>query len=289
MTAIDIAHKDFADAVRSRALWVATAIFLGFVALTQGIVITVVENPDPELAARFLEGPATEVVLPILGLLIGHQAIVGERESGNVKFLLGLLHSRFNIVLGKFLGRIAVLSVAVVGGFLTAVGIIIVTVGVPPIVPIAAYVLFVLLSMAAIVSIAIGISAVTGTRTRAISIVIGGYVLGTVLWSYVVDGLYYAINREIPGPDPPAWIAVVDHLNPLTAMSTSADVLLPEASRISITVTNEGAAATQAEQAPAGTADTFVHEPLFLATVLLFWVAFPLAVGYLRFRGADLS
>jgi ABC-2 type transport system permease protein len=203
VTAIDIARKDVADAARSRALWVSTVIFLGFIALTQAIVITVVENPDSELAARFLEGPATEVVLPIFGLLIGYQAIVDERETGNVTFLLGLPHSRADIILGKFVGRVAVISVAVLGGFAAAVGLIVATVGVPPVVPVVEYLLFVILSAAAVVSIAIGISAVVSTRTGAISVVIGGYLLGTVLWSYVVDGVYYAVNRQLPGAEAP--------------------------------------------------------------------------------------
>ncbi|AGB38298.1 ABC transporter permease subunit [Natronococcus occultus] len=289
MTVADVARKEFADAVRSRALWVATVIFLGMIALTQAIVVTVVEDPDPKLAARFLEGPATEIVLPMLGLLLGYQAIVGERESGNLRFLLGLPHSRRDVILGKFLGRTAVLSVAILGGFLTAVGLIVATVGVPPLVPIAAYVLFVLLSAAAIVAIAIAISAIVDTRTRAISVAVGGFLLATVLWSYVIDGIHYVVTREFPGADPPTWLAVVDHLNPLTVLGTSADVLLPEASQIAITVTEDGASATQAEQTPSGATDALVHEPAFLAAVLVLWTVVPLAVGYLRFRSADLS
>lgn len=289
MTAIDIARKDVADAVRSRALWAATAIFLGFMVLTQFLVVTVVENPDPELATRFLEGPATEVVLPIVGLIVGYQAIVGERETGNVTFLLGLPHSRLDVVVGKVIGRFAVLSVALLSGFLAAIGVIVATLGVPPVVPIVTYVLFVLLSAAAVVSIAIGISAVVDTRGRAISVVVGGYIFATMLWSYVVDGAYYAINRDVPGADPPTWVAVLDHLNPLTALRTGGSVLLPEAGPISITVTEEGVSAAQTGQAPAGTTETLVHEPLFLVGVLVLWTVFPLAVGYLRFRDADLS
>ncbi|WP_306054301.1 ABC transporter permease [Natronococcus wangiae] len=289
MTTFDIALKDFADAVRSRALWVAIAIFLAFMALTQFIVISIVENPNPELATRFLEGPATEVVLPIVGLVVGYQAIVGERETGSIRFLLGLPHSRLDVVIGKFLGRFAVLSVAVLSGFLVAVGIIVAMLGVPPVVPIVTYVLIVLLSTAAIVSIAIGISAVVDTRGRAISVVVGGYIFATMLWSYVVDGVYYAVNGDFPGADPPTWIGVLDHLNPLTAMSTSANVLLPEASQISITVTDDGVTAAQTGQAPTGTADAPVYEPLFLAIVLVLWTVLPLAVGYIRFRDSDLS
>jgi ABC-2 type transport system permease protein len=65
-------------------------------------------------------------------------------------------------------------------------------------------------------------------------------------------------------------------------------VYLPEANQISITVTNEGATATQVGQAPTGATDLLVHEPLFLFAVLSFWIVVPLAVGYLRFRDADL-
>jgi ABC-2 type transport system permease protein len=123
------------------------------------------------------------------------------------------------------------------------------------------------------------------TRTRAICVVVGGYLLGTVLWSY---GVYYAVNRQLPGAEAPTWVAVLDHLNPLTALSTCADVFLPEANQIPITVTNEGATATQAGQMPTGATDSLVHEPLFLFSVLSFWIVVPLTIGYLRFRDADL-
>lgn len=289
MTALDVAVKDFSDAVRSRALWIASGIFLVLMVLVVSLVVWVFSNPDPRLASTFLNGPATDAVLPIIGLVIGYKAIVGERETGNVKFLLGLPHSRRDIVIGKFLGRFAVLSVAIVIGFAAAAAIIVAVLGVPPVVPMVSYLLFVLLGGAAVVATAVGVSAVVSTPSRAIAAVVGGYIFATTLWSIVPSGLHYVVNGELPRPDAPLWVEVVDHLNPLVAISAGGSALLPNDSKIEVLVTESGITASETGPAPDSAVDSLVNEPIFLVGILLLWTVLPLAVGYLRFKGTDLS
>lgn len=42
-----------------------------------------------------------------------HEVFGGERKCGSLKFLLGLPRTRRNVVFGKFIGRITVISVAI--------------------------------------------------------------------------------------------------------------------------------------------------------------------------------
>jgi len=59
------------------------------------------------------------VFIPLIAIGIAYQSIAGERESGSLKLLLSLPNSRLDVVVGKFLGRLGVLSVAVVIGFVS--------------------------------------------------------------------------------------------------------------------------------------------------------------------------
>jgi ABC-2 type transport system permease protein len=289
MTALDIASKDFADAVRSRALWFAIGVYVLLMILAQVVVVTIHENPDPSIMSTFLASPGTIEILPMIGLIVGYRAIVGERETGNIKFLLGLPHSRWDIILGKFFGRYAVVAVTVAIGFAASFAIMMATVGVPSLGPFVAYMIFVLLFSAAVVATAVGVSATVSSSTRAMTVLIGGFLFMRLLWDNVPNGIYYVINGTLPAGDPPLWHELVDHLNPLTVLSTGGDVFLPAVQRIAIEVNEEGITATQGGEVARTAGDTLVYEPLFLVVLLLLWIALPLSIGYLRFRDSDLN
>jgi ABC-2 type transport system permease protein len=53
---------------------------------------------------------------PIVGVVVGYNAVSGGRESGSLKLLLSLPHSRADVVFGKVVGRGAALSLAVFAG-----------------------------------------------------------------------------------------------------------------------------------------------------------------------------
>lgn len=63
-------------------------------------------------------------VIPLIGLLIAHDTIVGERESGTLLLLLSYPLSRTQLATGKFLGHSAVLAVSTVIGFGVAAAVI---------------------------------------------------------------------------------------------------------------------------------------------------------------------
>lgn len=104
------------------------------VKLLLGILVTVIVlaayvypvlDPGPITTAHFsgyVDGWVT-VLVPLLGILFGYDAIVSERSSGSLYLTLSLPHSRRDLVIGKLVGRAGVLTIGlciagVLAGFL---------------------------------------------------------------------------------------------------------------------------------------------------------------------------
>src|SRR6185369_4501123 len=56
-------------------------------------------------------------LVPLIALLLGYDAIVGERERGSLELLLSMPITRFELLLGKFAGLAAALAVSTALGF----------------------------------------------------------------------------------------------------------------------------------------------------------------------------
>ena len=71
-------------------------------------------------------------LIPLIALLLAYDAIVGEIDRGTMLLLLSYPIARHAIVLGKFLGQLAVVAIATVIGFCVAAAAIALTSGVGP-------------------------------------------------------------------------------------------------------------------------------------------------------------
>jgi Cu-processing system permease protein len=58
-----------------------------------------------------------EYLIPIIALMLGYATIIGEIERGSMSSLLSLSITRFEIILGKYLGLAAVLAFTILVGF----------------------------------------------------------------------------------------------------------------------------------------------------------------------------
>ncbi|WP_458204640.1 ABC transporter permease [Haladaptatus sp. NG-SE-30] len=270
-----VARKDFEDAVRSKMLWAITALFVLF---TGGTVFALdgIMELNKTSALQMLTLPAG-LIIPITALVAAYLAIAGERESGSIKLLLGLPHTRLDVVLGKLLGRTAVVTVAIGAAFVVTAGVLALLYG---FVSLGDYLLLLLLTAlfgATFVAIAVGISAATATRGRAMAAAVAVFVAFQILWDYVPMGVYYLAEGAIPSGGPlPAWYYLVLTLNPKNAYTMASGLFLPETPAGSFAGRIVG-------EIP------FYLEDWFGLVVLLAWFAVPVMLGYLRFERVDLS
>ena len=279
MSVLAVAEKDFRDAVRSRLMIVVAVMFVAFTGGGMLLATTTGESVSLGIlgAIGVIRG-GTAIFIPIIALGIAYRAIAGEQASGSLKLLLSLPNSRLDVVLGKFLGRAAVVTVAIVIGFVSMLLAAALTVdqGIQPEV-IVVFMLSALLLAIVFISIAVSVSAFTNSTFAAAIGSFSFFILFQFAWQGLIFLIRYAVNgfsfEDIPA-EAPNWVEVVTILNPQTGW-TQADRWL----------VNRVADSQEAQQT---SADAFYLEPWFGFVVLALWIVLPLVVGYLRFESADL-
>jgi ABC-2 type transport system permease protein len=278
MTWVAVAKKDFQDAVRSKALWGVSAIFLLF---ALGTTYAYVQFPDvlageegSGLGLALYLSSIAGLFVSLTAILVAYKSLAGERESGSIKLLLGLPHTRTDVVLGKVIGRSGVLTVPVLVAFLLAgvyAGLSLDPFGVVD------YLIFVLMTLVLVVAyvcIVVGISATTGSTSRASALAIGFFLLFELIWSAVTFGIVYVVNGFALPTTTPDWMFVVNQIPPSSAYGTALFAVIPDA--------------METGNATFSQFDAFYATPWFGVVVLAFWIVVPLALGVQRFKGADL-
>jgi ABC-2 type transport system permease protein len=69
-------------------------------------------NSSPMVIVVMFTNIGGELLIPIITLMIGYMAIVGERQSGSLRILFGLTHNRRDVFVGKLMSRIGVILFA---------------------------------------------------------------------------------------------------------------------------------------------------------------------------------
>lgn len=275
MSWVHVARKDIQDAGRSRALWALIVLFVLLSALIVyafGELLGGTGGADIIGLIGVLQSPMN-LFIGIIALLVGHKAIVGERESGSLKLLLSLPHSRLDVVLGKLAGRTLVLWIAIAFGFVTGTVVWFVIVGAGSFGSLALFGGLTLLYGLAYMSVAVALSASTRSGSRATALAIGFWLLFQFLWSLVVLALrFVAGGFDIavlanPAPD---WAAFLQSLSLTQAYGLATVRLIPGA----------------AEAGAIGS--SFYSSGWWALIILVLWIVAPLAFGYWRFNQADL-
>jgi ABC-2 type transport system permease protein len=288
-----VARKDFEDAVRSKAQWAITALFVLLTAGGSYAVRSVFPDLTPNEAVRFLGASAT-LIVPLAALVLAYLAIAGERESGSIKLLLGLPHTRLDVVLGKLVGRTAVIAVATAVAFASSAVVLVVVYGALPVVNFLQMGLLTFFFAAVFVSIAIGLSAMAAKRSRAMAGAIALFVLFELLWSVVTSGVSLLVDLSPTAGKYPAWYFLLQRLNPKNAYGIATRLIVPmETSHV---IGSDGSGGTQTTEVTRSMADMVIggHVPFYLENwfalvILVFWLVVPLALGYWRFHRVDLS
>jgi Cu-processing system permease protein len=214
-----IVKKEFMDSVRNKWIIVVTSVFVllalvasYFGSATQGL--TGFQEFALTIVAILL---ISSILIPIISLMLGYGAIVGEKERGSMDLLLSMPITRGAVFIAKFLGLALVLFLSVFIGFGTAGVVIAAFAGATNV---GQYLLFLFATFLlglVYLSLALLLSSVTKRRSTAM----GGAVLIWFLFQFIYDviviGIYVAIEG-IPTQGSltgfPGWYFAAELVNP---------------------------------------------------------------------------
>lgn len=264
-----IARQDSETTLQSKSVKYLLGL-LGFGILFAAYLYPVTA-PDPITTARFtgyLNGWLTTLV-PLVGVLLGYNAVVSERESGALLLSLSLPHSRDDVLLGKFLSRAGLVGATMLVALVLAGALVVYPYGDLEIVRSLAFVGLALLFGVLWTGLAVAVSLSVATKRRALALSIGALLVFVFFWGTLRDlievGFAAAGLAENGLPDA---IQFVFSLSPNQAFTHITDGFI-----------NPGAS---------------VGGPWFLSewvalVVFVVWLVGPLGLAWRRFAGRDLS
>lgn len=212
-------------------------------------------------------------LLPLVALLISHDAIVGEIERGTMLLLLSYPVSRRQVLFGKFVGHLAILAFATVLGY-GAAAIALFATGTS--IDADSWVAFVRMVGSSIllggVFIAIGylVSALVGERGTAAGIAIGIWLLLVLIYDMALLGLLVVDQGRLISAGVLNGLLL---LNPTDVYRMFNLTGTPNVSMFS---------------GMSGLADTITLSPLMLLATLAVWTLVPMALATFVFSRREL-
>jgi Cu-processing system permease protein len=269
-----VAGKEIQEGLRNR--WVlATTLLLAALALTLTFLGSA---PTGNVGAGALDvvivslSSLTIFLVPLIALLISHDAIVGEMERGTMLLLLSYPVGRWQVILGKFAGHLAILSFATLLGYGAAAAVLAAT-GVA--IDAASWTAFVSMVLSSVllgaVFIAIGylVSSLVGERGTAGGIAIGIWLLFVLIYDLALLGML-----------------VVDQGRTIDSGILNALLLFNPTDAYRLL--NLGSESVGALSGMGGVAENVALSPAILIAALAAWVLAPLGAAAMVFSRKEL-
>lgn len=262
-----LAAKEFRDRLRNRWVLAVALVFAVF-----SLVIAYAGGAQQgTVGLRSLEFTVTSLVslviylVPLIALLLGFDAVVGERERGSLDLLLSHPITRSELLLGKYLGLSAALALAMLLG-LAAVGVMmVVQFGQRALFHYSGFVISTLLMGLAFLSLAVLVSVIARDRTRASGAAIVLWFLFVLVFDLVLLGVLVATAGHYGGEIFP-WLLLLNPTDVFRIMNVfSTEDVRSAYGLVSVVppmLSNLG----------------------LLTTVMFGWIAVPLAIANWRFR-----
>ncbi|HRP64609.1 MAG TPA: ABC transporter permease subunit [Thauera sp.] len=262
-----IAGKEFWDRIRNRWVLAVALVFTVFAlsiayfgSAQQGAVgFRSIEVTIASLVSLVI------YLIPLIALVLGFDAIVGERERGSLDLLLSMPITRLELLLGKYLGLAGALTFSTIAGF-GLVGVVLsAQLDVNALFHYFGFMLSSVLLGCAFLSLAVMLSVLAGDRTRASGLAIAMWFFFVLIFDLLVLGVLVVTGGQWGGEALPYVLL----LNP-------ADVF-----RILNIFTLEEVRTLY------GLATVFppvLAQPWLLGLVMAAWIAVPLAIAAWRFR-----
>ncbi len=262
-----LAAKEFQDRMRSRWTLAVAGVFTVFAlaiayfgAAQQGAVgLRGVDVTIASLVSLVI------YLVPLIALMLGYDAIVGERERGSLALLLTMPITRFELLLGKYLGLAGALAASTVAGF-GVVGVLLAAhAGAGAFAHYAGFMASAVALGLAFLSISVLVSVLASTRVGASGMAIVSWFAFVLVYDLVLLALLVALGARLA-----AWTApVLLLLNPADAFRMVNIFGFADVARL------YGLAAV----VPPAFASPFVQ-----ASALVAWILVPLGIATWRFR-----
>jgi Cu-processing system permease protein len=262
-----LAGKEFWDRIRNRWVLAVALVFTVF-----ALVIAYFGGAQQgTVGFRSIEFTIASLVslviylIPLIALVLGFDAIVGERERGSLDLLLSLPITRLELLLGKYVGLAAALAFSTVAGFGLVAVVLSAQLDLSALFHYFGFMASSVLLGMAFLSLAVMLSVFAGDRTRASGLAIAMWFFFVLVFDLLLLGALVVTGGAYGGDIFPYLLL----LNP-------ADVF-----RILNIFTLEDVRALYglATVFPSGLAETWV-----LMLVMLAWIAAPLGIAAWRFR-----
>ena len=262
-----IAGKEFWDRIRNR--WVL-AVALVFTAFALSIAYFGAAQQG-SVGFRSIEVTIASLVslviylVPLIALVLGFDAIVGERERGSLDLLLSMPITRFELLLGKYLGLAAALAFSTIAGFGLVCMVLAAQLDLNALFHYAGFMLSSVLLGCAFLSLAVMVSVFSTDRTRASGLAIALWFFFVLIFDLLLLGALVVTGGQTGG-----------EFFPYLLLANPADVF-----RILNIFSLEDVRTLY------GLATVFppaLARPGLLGAVMFAWIALPLAIAAWKFR-----
>ena len=262
-----VASKEFWDRIRNRWVLVVAAIFTVF-----ALVIAYFGSAQQgEVGFRSIEvtiGSLVSLVIyliPLIALILGYDAIAGEREHGSLDLLLSMPITRLELLLGKFFGLSAALAFSTLAGF-GAVGIVLSPqLNASSLFHYIGFIVSSILMGMAFLSMAVAVSVIAVNRTSASGVAIALWFFFVLVFDLLLMGALVITGGKYTGDIFPYLL----FLNP---------------SDIFRIINIFGYEEIKSLYGLATVFPESLSNPWLLSSVMMMWIVTPLAIASWRFK-----
>jgi Cu-processing system permease protein len=262
-----IAAKEWRDRLRNRWVLAVAAIF----ALFALAIAYFGAAQQGEVGFHGIEATVASLVslviylVPLIALILGYDAIVGERERGSLELLLSMPITRLEILLGKYLGLAGALACSTVLGFGAALLPLSSELTVRDGYHYAGFVLSAILMGMAFLSISTLVSVATSDRVRASGVAIGLWFFFVLIFDLVLLGALVASGGTL-GSTLFGGILMFNPADVFRLLNIFGSEQVQDVAGLSTVMTGS------------------LSHPAVLVAVMLAWIVFPFVFAVRRFR-----
>jgi Cu-processing system permease protein len=266
-----VAAKEFSDRLRNRWVLAVALVFTVF-----SLAITYFGSAaQGQIGPHSIEATIASLVslviylIPLIALLLGFDAIVGERERGSLDLLLALPITRLELLLGKYLGLAAALALSTLAGFALVAALLWQRFGAAGLYHYGGFVASSVLLGLAFLSLALLLSVLARDRTRASGLAIALWFALVLVFDLLLLGLLVASGGELGGLLGGDGFAYLLLLNPADVFRILNVFSLDDMARL---------------YGLASVVPPALGNPWLMGGAMLAWIVAPLALAGWRFK-----